>query len=143
MSAIIHALFDQLDMAGKAAADLEVAGVARRSIAIVEGGGQGAQEASHILDQHGIAHEIASTYANAMNKGGALLCARVDPAIEPELAQFLRDDGAISVNTAIVNDDADELSEAEGWDDFNRHGNEHSPDPDAESVWTGRKSDLH
>ncbi|CAM5765510.1 hypothetical protein LMIY3S_01507 [Labrys miyagiensis] len=144
MSALIHALYDRPDIAMKAKADLEAIGIARNEISIVEGGGGTAQEASHILDQHGLSSETAATYVHALGQGGAFLWLRVDPALrdEAEIVAVLDRDGAILTDRVVINDDAQELSEAEGWDDFNSHGNEHSPDPDAESMWTGRDGSV-
>jgi hypothetical protein len=141
MSALIHALFDRPDIASKTSADLEAAGIAKSQISIVEGSEGRAQEAGQLLDQQGLSSETASTFLHALGQGGALLWLRFDPAFHDkgEVMALLERNGAILTNAATVNDDADELSEAEGWNDFNQRGNEHSPDPDAESMWTSRK----
>ena len=144
MSALIHALFDRPDTATKAKADLEAAGIAQNQISIVEGGDGATQEVSHILDQHGLSSETASTYVHALSQGSAFLWLRLDPTAqnEAEITAVLKRDGAILIDKAVINDDADELSEAEGWDDFNQHGNEHSPDLSAESMWAGRYGNM-
>ena len=144
MSAMIHALFDRPDIALKARADLEKAGIARNRISIVESGDRAALEASHILDQHGLSSETATAYVHALGQGSAFLWLHLDPAAqnEADITALLERGGAILIDKAVINDDADELSEAEGWNDFNQHGNEHSPDLGAESMWTGRYGNM-
>jgi hypothetical protein len=144
MSALIHALFDRPDIAVKARDGLEAAGIAGSRITIVEGGDRVAQEASQLLDQHGMSSETATIYVHALSQGGSFLWFNVDPKEHnvPDITEMLRADGAVLVDTATVNDDADELNEAEGWDDFNQHGNEHSPDLGSESMWTDRNGNI-
>lgn len=140
MSVLIHALFDRPDIAAKAKTDLEAAGIARDQISIVEGADSTAQEASQLLDQHGVSSETSAAYIGALGQGSSLLWLRFDPAKRnaADITALLQQDGAILMDSATINDDADELNEAEGWDDFNQHGNEHSPDPGSESMWTDR-----
>lgn len=138
MSVIIHALFSRLYSASKAATNLEADGIPRSEIAVIKSGDQGVREASHLLDQHGIADATAATYTAALSNDGALLWVRLEPAAQTKAAAVLQQAGATDVVATTLNDDADELSEAEGWDDFNQHGNEHSPDSTAESMWASR-----
>ena len=143
MSALIHALFQRPDIAAKAVANLEAAGIARSDISIVEGGEGGTQEASQILSQHGMSSETAASYAHSLGQGAVFLWLRLDQGqqAQTDIAALLQRDGAMLVDTTTISDQAldDELTEIDGWDDFNVHGNEHSPDTNAESMWKDRR----
>jgi hypothetical protein len=76
--------------------------------------------------------------------GGAVLIVRVDPDRAAAALEILRDNRATSTNTSAPepNADADEIGEADGWDDFSAHANEHSPDGSAESMWTDQNGET-
>jgi hypothetical protein len=144
MDQALYALFDQRDAAHRAKADLQAAGFASEDIILMENNGQSLDEVSRLLQEQGVPGDEAPVYAQSIEQGSAHLTIRPGQETEATAFEILRRHQAISVKThnRDRNPDADELSEADGWDDFNTHPNEHSPDESAESVWTDRNGNI-
>ena len=131
-------------MAHLAKADLEAAGFAPEDILPVENSGQSLDEVSRLLQEQGVPGDEAPIYAQSIEADSAHLTIWSDRELETTALEILQRHRAISVkaHNRDRNPDADELGEADGWDDFNAHSNEHSPNKSAESVWTDRNGNI-
>ena len=140
----IYALFDKNEAAHKAAADLESAGFAAGEISLMEKTGQSLDEINQALLDEGVAADETAIYAPSIERSGAFLTIRSAAEKAAVIVEILHQNNATSVQSDACDRSADrqELSEAEGWDDFNDRPREHSPDASTESMWTDRSGNT-